>query len=372
MQHPLYASFERAKLLRRRTPFLLMSRRTLREKAAEFTAFAPRVQTLYSVKANPAPQVLSFFMGLDIGYEVSSLAELRRVLALGAPAEQVATSNPVMPPEFIRYAYRKGLRKYVMDSPEEVRKLARYAPGSGVLVRLAVDNSESAWPLDEKYGVEPGEAVELLLLARERGLRPIGVTFHVGSQCTGIASWRAAMEKVAEVWRQAAAQGITLTALNVGGGFPAHHTEDVPTATESLQTIVSCADELFPPGTELHAEPGRGLVGDAGVLVASVIGTARRSGQDWVYLDVGVFNGLMETVGGLSYSIVPVNGREHSPERTWVVAGPTCDSFDVVSRDTLLPEPSTGDRVAITPAGAYTTSYASRFNGASIPRTYLD
>ena len=372
MQHPLYATFEREKLLRRRTPHLLMSRRTLQEKAAEFTSFAPRVQTLYSVKANPAPQLLAFFMGLDIGYEVSSLVELRRVLSLGAPVERICTSNPVKSPEFIRYAYRRGLSEYVMDSSEEVRKLARYAPGSGVLVRLAVDNTESAWPLDEKYGVEPAEAVELLLDARDRGLQPQGITFHVGSQCTGLASWRAALEKSAEVWRQAAGQGVALTALNVGGGFAAHHTEEVPTITESLQTIVSCADELFPPGTELRAEPGRGLVGDAGVLVASVIGTARRGSQDWVYLDAGVFNGLMETVGGLSYSIVPVNGREQRPERTWVVAGPTCDSFDVVSRETMLPQLSAGDRVAITPAGAYTTSYASHFNGAYIPRTYLD
>ena len=372
MSHPFHAAFEREKLLRRKTPFLLMSRRTLREKAAEFAAFSPRVQTLYSVKANPAPQVLAFFMGLDVGYEVSSAAELRRVLALGAPSERVSTSNPVKSPEFIRYAYRKGLRDYVLDSPEEVRKLARYAPGSGVLVRLAVDNTESAWPLDEKYGVEPPEAVELLLDARDRGLRPQGATFHVGSQCTGLASWRAAMEKAADVWRRSAAQGVGLTALNVGGGFAAHHTDDVPTVTESMQTIVSCADELLPPGTELHAEPGRGLVGDAGVLVASVIGTARRSGRDWVYLDAGVFNGLMETVGGLAYSIVPVNGGVRGPERARVVAGPTCDSFDVVSREAMLPALSAGDRVAIAPAGAYTTSYASRFNGASIPRTYLD
>ena len=372
MQHPLYATFEREKLLRRKTPFLLMSRRTLREKAAEFTAFSPRVQTLYSVKANPAPELLSFFMGQDIGYEVSSLAELRLTLSLGAPAEQVSTSNPVKSPEFIRYAYRRGLREYVLDSSEEVRKLARYAPGSGVLVRLAVDNTESAWPLDEKYGVEPAEAVDLLLDARDRGLQPQGATFHVGSQCTGLASWRAALEKAAEVWHQATAQGIALTALNVGGGFAAHHTEEVPTVTESLQTIVSCADELFPPDTELRAEPGRGLVGDAGVLVASVIGTARRGSQDWVYLDAGVFNGLMETVGGLAYSIRSVNGREHRAEQAWVVAGPTCDSFDVVSRETLLPELEAGDRVAIAPAGAYTTSYASRFNGASIPKTYLD
>ena len=372
MQHPLYATFEREKLLRRRTPFLLMSRRMLRERSAEFTAFSPRVQTLYSVKANPAPQVLSFFMGLDIGYEVSSLAELRQVLSLGVPAEEVSTSNPVKSPEFIRYAYRRGLREYVLDSSEEVRKLARYAPGSGVLVRLAVDNTESAWPLDEKYGVEPAEAAELLLDARDRGLQPQGATFHVGSQCTGLTSWRSALEKAAEVWRRSAAEGIALSTLNVGGGFAAHHTAEVPTVTESMETIVSCADELFPPGTELHAEPGRGLVGDAGVLVASVIGTARRGSQDWVYLDVGVFNGLTETVGGLGYSIVPVNGGAQGPERPWVVAGPTCDSFDVVSRETLLPELSAGDRVAIAPAGAYTTSYASRFNGASIPKTYLD
>jgi len=126
--------------------------------------------------------------------------------------------------------------------------------------------------------------------------------------------------------------------------------------------------EEFPPGIEVFAEPGRAVVGEAGILVCSVVAKAKRDGEDWLYLDAGVFTGLMESIGGIQYVFTThKNGRR----RKWVVAGPTCDSMDVISKDTELPDLEVGDRVYISSAGAYTTAYASRFNGFSIPKTYF-
>ena len=356
---------------RRKTPFLLMRRQLLQEKCAAFTRYAPRVMTHYSVKANPAPQLLREMEKLGLWFEVSSQDELRTVLSLGVPKEKISTSNPVKSIGFVRYAAKQGVRRYVVDSQEEVEKLARLAADSEVLVRLVTDNSESAWPLDEKYGVESDEALDLLLEARRLGLRPLGVTFHVGSQCTGLSSWRSALEKAAKVWRRALNKGIHLRVLNLGGGFPAAHVEQVPPVHEIMDRVLGCMEELFPDDVSLVAEPGRALVGDVGVLVTSVIGKARREGRDWMYLDVGVFNGLMEAVGGITYRFMPTGTNSKNGVKSWVLAGPSCDSFDVIARDVPLPDLQVGERVMIYPGGAYTTAYASRFNGMPVPKTYL-
>ena len=360
-----------SKLRHWKTPFLLFDRHILREKAAEFAAFQPRIKTFYSAKANSTPKLLEYLGVLGLGFEVSSIEELRRVLSVRQSTADVSTSNPIKPPEFIDYAYRNGIDEFVIDSVEELYKVASIAPSSKILVRLSVDNTESGWPLDKKFGVSTEEAIELLILSQDKGLHPLGLTFHVGSQCTGYSSWGKAMSEAAFVWKNVASKGITLEVLNVGGGFPAHHIPDVPTAKQLLETIASHATELFAPPITLRVEPGRGLVGDAGWLVTSVIGKAVREGRDWLYLDVGIFNGLMEAVGGIEYQFDGLNSPRGNHRREWVLAGPTCDSFDVISRKIVLPDLAVGDRLTIFPAGAYTTCYASRFNGVSIPRTHL-
>lgn len=368
---PYPANVLPAKLRRWKTPFLVFDREVLRKKAAEFTGFRPKIETFYSVKANSSPTLLEYLAVLNLGFEVSSKEELRRVLAIRQATSNVSTSNPIKPPEFIDYAYRNGIDEFVVDSVEEIYKIASIAPGSKIIVRLLVDNTESAWPLDKKYGVSTEEAVKLLVLCHDKGLRPLGLTFHVGSQCTGYSSWLRAMSEAAFVWKNALSNDISLEVLNVGGGFPAHHIPDVPATKQLLQAIASHATELFPSSITLRVEPGRGLVADAGWLVTSIIGKAVREGQDWMYLDVGIFNGLMEAIGGIEYQFSPVDPSESHQQSPWVLAGPTCDSFDVVSRKTILPDVTVGDRLTIFPGGAYTTCYASRFNGVSIPQTHL-
>ncbi|MSQ11558.1 MAG: type III PLP-dependent enzyme [Dehalococcoidia bacterium] len=354
---------------RRKTPFLLLDSAILCQRAQEFLAFSERCSTFYAVKANAAPKLLKLLHELGLGFEVSSEPELKLLLALNVPPERIITSNPIKAHGFIKAMAALGARRFVFDSQVEAQKLARLAPGSQVLVRLAVDNSGSAWPLADKYGVDLDTAPRLLAYARSLGLVPAGVAFHVGSQCTSLESWQNALERASRLWSLARDDGIQLRLLNIGGGFPAHHQEAVPSVAEIFAFVFERVARLFPPGVQLEAEPGRALVADAGVLVTSVIGKAVRPEGPWLYLDAGVFNGLTEAVGGIRYRFTA--NTNHAAPVPWTIAGPTCDSFDVVAKGVLLPEPALGARVFIYPAGAYTTVYASTFNGTTVPRVLL-
>jgi ornithine decarboxylase len=352
------------------TPFLLMDKAACHSRVEDFILHAKGCGVFYAVKANPDPQVIELFSNAGLGFEISSTAELNLLLGLGVDAKRIITSNPIKTPGFIEKMYQHGVRQFVFDSVTEAEKIARWAPGSDVVVRLTVENLESSWPLIDKFGVSPKEAVSLLLQSRDFGLNPAGITFHVGSQCEGVLSWHAALERAAEVWRQTAEGGVQLKLLNIGGGFPVHHGVDVPSVEAIYDIVFKRVAELFPADITLEAEPGRAMVADAGALIGSVVGKADRDGENWLYLDVGVFNGLMEAVGDIPYIFTPFPNPGGS-NKQWTVAGPSCDSFDVVSKGISLPELAVGDRLLITPGGAYTTAYASTFNGVQIPQVLM-
>ncbi len=346
-----------------------MDRDLLLENARVFQAFAGRCPVFYAAKANSDAGVLQFLGALGIGFEISTEPELRMIRRLGIGPERIVSSNPIKSPRFIKAMHSLGIRRFVFDSEAEAHKLAQHAPGSEVILRLSVDNSGSSWPLDDKYGVGVECAVDILLFARTLGLVPAGVTFHVGSQCMEMDSWQKALERASRLWEQAAAAGIHLRILNIGGGFPAHHDAMIPSVQAIFEYVFQQVDRLFPKDVELLAEPGRALVADAGVLVTTVIGKAKREDGDWLYLDLGVFNGLMEAVGNVHYSFRPTRSRMSTKE--WTIAGPSCDSFDVIARGVSIREPEVGERILIFPGGAYTTAYASTFNGSAIPKVVL-
>jgi len=227
---------------------------------------------------------------------------------------------------------------------------------------------EQEWPLSKKFAVEMDDAEELLLFARKKGLNPVGITFHVGSQCTNIYNWNTALDKAKTLWDNMEKKGIKLSVLNIGGGYPIRYTKNVVDISSIEKNVNSLIYEKFPRDVRIFIEPGRAVIGDAGIFVSRVIGKARRADEDWLYIDVGVFNGLMESVGGIKYSYIVEGSRQ---VRKWTLAGPSCDSFDVIDKDIFLPEPEIGNRVLILSGGAYTISYASEFNGFPIPKTYL-
>ncbi len=353
---------------KRETPFLVIDKKTISNNYDETRKALPSTRVFYAVKANADKRIINLLHAEGCGFEVSSHQEMKLALQCGVSSDQIISSNPLKSINFIKAAHQAGINYFAFDSKEEIAKLAEFAPGSNVYIRLSVPNDESEWPLSRKFGVEIEQSVQLLIEAARTSLIPCGITFHVGSQCIGMQPWIDAIKKSRQVWKQVKDKGLELKMLNIGGGFPIQHTQPVPPINEIAKIIQDMKKREFPENIEVFAEPGRSLIGDAGILVSTVIAKASRNEENWLYLDVGVFNGLMESLGGIQYSM---STEKDGPLQKWVVAGPSCDSMDLISNEVHLPEPEIGDKVYISPAGAYTTAYASQFNGISIPKIYF-
>jgi ornithine decarboxylase len=358
------------------TPALIIDFEIIRQTYARFVAAYPNAQIAYAMKANANPVVIRAIGQMGGGMEIASLAELKLALDAGVAPDQIICSNPIKNPMFLMQLHAEGAYAMVVDSPDEVEKVAQYAPGSRVYVRLAVDNTGSVLPLAGKFGVDAQTAVDLFDQARDLGLQPMGLSFHVGSQCLNPQNWVNAIRACGEAWQMAAARGHHLYFLDIGGGFPAghYHTPSIPTI-EAIGSAVMDAVRAFIPASDdfrLILEPGRGLVGEAGRLITTVVGKAQRVGKPWLYMDAGVFNGLMETFEGFPPVVRPLRddigeGEARSPV-CYTLAGPSCDSCDVVARDLELPEVKIGERLVFFDAGAYTNEYAAAFNGFPIPQ----
>jgi len=349
-------------------PYLLMDKAKVRQKVHDIGKHIRHAEVFYAVKANPDIEVLKLINGLGIGFEIASEGELHILDSIGVSSTRIITSNPVKSFRFLKMAAEAGIKYFSFDSEAEVLKLREYVPGANVYIRLSVPNEGSEWPLSKKFAVEVDAAEELLVLAKKKGLNPVGITFHVGSQCTNIYNWNSALNKAKDLWDRVEKAGIKLSLLNIGGGYPIRYTKDVVGISAIDTNINKLIHEKFPRKIRVLIEPGRAVVGDAGIFVSRVIGKASRGDEEWLSLDVGVFNGLMESVGGIKYTYIVEGSREI---RKWTLAGPSCDSFDVIEKDVMLPEPSVGSYVLILSSGAYTISYASEFNGFSIPKTIL-
>lgn len=353
------------------TPFLLTDPSVIEDRYRRLVELVPGLQVFYAVKCNATAEVLSTLARQGSGFEIASFFELDQVTAAGARPEDVLYSNPVKPSDHIEAAFGRGVRRFAFDSESELRKLAQRAPGARVYARLTVDDHRSLFPLSKKFGTSVEDATRLLLLAPELGLVPYGLTFHVGSQCTDPAAWRGAIAQCSIAMRELDRHGIRLEMLNLGGGLPGRYVDPVP-AIEQITGVIRRALQQLPYRPSLLcAEPGRYLVAESTVLVASVIGLATRGRERWAYLDVGGYNGLMETLqtGGRWHFPLATSRRDDgAPLVPFTLTGPTCDSSDTILRDVpLLSSLSEGDRIYIGATGAYTSSYASHFNGFPPP-----
>ncbi len=352
----------------RETPFLAIDKNKVQRKYSQFTAAMPDAKVFYAVKTNSDKRIVNMLHNAGSGFEISSKYELDLLLGCGVPGSKIISSNPLKSTSFIQAAHAARVNYFAFDSQDEIAKLSEYAPGSKVYIRLTVSNEGSQWPLSGKFGVETDVAVDLLINASRYNLVPCGITFHVGSQCTDTNSWGNAIKKSKMVWEMVKAQGIELTMLNIGGGFPVEYVNSIPSVGKIATAVKKSLKNEFPNGVDVFTEPGRTFVGESGTMVSTVIAKAKRNGNKWLYLDVGVFNGMMESIGGIEYSM---HTEKTGPLQKWIVAGPSCDSMDVISNEVELPELNMGDKVYIASAGAYTTAYASRFNGFPIPKTYI-
>ncbi|MFP3205944.1 MAG: type III PLP-dependent enzyme [Hydrogenobaculum sp.] len=354
-----------------KTPTLVINLDRIKERFIELQGALKEAKIYYAVKANDHQEILALLNDLGSGYEVASSWELEKVLRLGVDGSRIISSNPVKPLDFIDYAYKSGIKAFSIDSYKEIDKLKKIAPRSRVYVRLIVPNEGSDWPLTNKFGVDVDTALDILEYAKYQGLVPYGITFHVGSQCNNLRNWFIGIKKAWELWEKAIYKDIKLTMLNLGGGIPVNYQYE----SLSIRDIGSYIEALLQKyflikPMEIQIEPGRGLVGDAGVLVSSVIGKTTKyiNGEEsyWIYLDTGVFNGLAEVLGGISY---PMYAEQKGEIKPYTIAGVSCDSMDIISNFTYLPDVDVGDRIYIMATGAYTTVYAANFNGFGIPET---
>jgi len=351
-------------------PCLVVDLDVVRDNYLAFSAAMPETKIYYAVKANPAPQILSLLNQLGSCFDTASIPEIEMALAAGATPDRISYGNTIKKERDIARAHDLGVDLFAMDADGELEKIARAAPGAKVFCRILFDCEGAEWPLSRKFGCAPEMAVDLLAKARDRGLTPYGISFHVGSQQRDTSTYDRALATVAGVFRDCAARGISLSMVNLGGGFPARYLKDVPSIRTYGEAIRDSLCRHFGNALpETIIEPGRGMVGDAGVLQAEVVLISRKSAEEgvrWVYLDIGKFGGLAETMDeAIRYPIrTPHDG---GPEGPCVLAGPTCDSADVLyEREPYhLPEAlQIGDRILIEATGAYTTTYAAvAFNG---------
>lgn len=351
-----------------KTPVLVVDLDLVRVKARRIKAAMPHVHPHYAVKANPHPEVLKVLIEEGVSFEISSVAELDLLLGLGVPAEEIYYSNPIKSRDALEYAAKKGVEWYALDSVDELNKIISVKRDAKLFLRIETQNIGADWPLMEKFGSTFSESREIIIAASKLGADLVGVTFHVGSQCRNLENWRVGIENAKVVFGMMREVGLEPRLLDIGGGFPVRLLKPIP-AIEKIGESVNAAIADLPGSIRVISEPGRYLVSDAAHLVSRVVGTAMRQGKRWVYLDAGVFQGLMETIEGIQFEVYTESKGEKIP---CVLAGPTCDSMDVIMRDQMLPEGlKEGDYVYLLKLGAYSTAYASNFNGFPIPTVAL-
>ena len=345
-------------------PFLLVDSNLIRNKARRFKATMPLVHPHYAVKANPDPRVLRTMIEEGVGFEIASISELDLLLSLGVPAAEVYYSNPMKARAYLEYAASKGVEWYVLDSIEELRKIVSVKPDAKMYLRIDTPNIGSDWPLAGKFGTHATEIQPIINEAAKLKADLAGVTFHVGSQCRNPQNWRVGIERAKKVFADMRRVGLTPRLLNIGGGYPVRHVKPIP-SIEVIGEVVNAAIADLPKDIRIMAEPGRYLVSDTAYFVCRVVGTATRNGKRWMYWDAGMFGGVIEVTEGLRYEILSDRTGHNIP---WSIAGPTCDSVDILMHDEMLPaDIQEGDFIYLPNAGAYTTAYASNFNGFPLP-----
>lgn len=360
-------------------PCVVVDLDIVKDNYVAFERALPDTRVFYAVKANPAPEILALLASLGSSFDCASVPEIEMALAAGAGPERISFGNTIKKERDVARAFDLGVRLFAVDCEAEVEKIARAAPGAQVFCRILCDGAGADWPLSRKFGCAPSMAPQVLEHAHRLGLIAHGVSFHVGSQQANVEAWDTALGSAAAIFREMAERGIVLSMVNLGGGFPARYLKDVPGVPRYGEAILRGLAKHFGnriPQTII--EPGRGMVGDAGMIEAEVVLISKKSEAEdeirWVYLDIGKFNGLAETMDeAIRYPIR--TDKDEDRKTPCVLAGPTCDSVDVLYEKTPYELPvslSIGDKVLIEACGAYTTTYSAvAFNGFEPLRSYV-
>lgn len=361
------------------TPFLVIDTAIVEAQLEELVTAFPYANIYYAVKANPAVEILTIMKDKNVNFDVASIYELDRLLSLGISPDRICYGNTIKKSKDVRYFHQNGVRMYATDSEADIRNIAKAAPGSKTVIRILTEGTFTAdWPLSRKFGCQIDMAMDLIILARDLGLVPYGISFHVGSQQRDIGAWDAAIGKVKLIFERLQQEdGIELKMINLGGGFPANYLAKTNELELYAQEITRFLKESFGDDLpEIIIEPGRSLLGNAGVLVSEIVLISRKSRtalNRWIYTDVGKFSGLIETLfESIKY---PIYTEKKGEVEEVILAGPTCDSADILYEDYKYRLPlnlAISDRLYWLSTGAYTSTYSSiEFNGFPPLKTYF-
>lgn len=351
-------------LKKHRSPLMLIRRCILEKQYKRFRKYLPEVTPYYAIKANPHPGIIKSFVELDSSFDVASANEMKTVLRLGASPSKIIFANAIKSTEDIEIACRRRVRLMTFDNEPELYKLAKYFPRARVLVRIKVANKGSQVELSLKFGADPEQSIFLLRKAKALGLVPVGVSFHVGSQSTNVENYIQALEISANIFKEAKENGLRLKIMDIGGGFPIQHFDnEIGINFERMAgQIRKQIKTLFDRNVKFIAEPGRFLVGPAGVLVTQVIGRTFRNNKNYYYLNDGIYADFSGMV--FDHCKYEFKTLRRGPKYLSAIAGPTCDSFDTLSTNEEIAELYVGDVVYVKNIGAYSCASAvPNFNG---------
>ena len=363
------------------TPNIVINLNKVKKNFLTLKDSFPYARIFYAIKANPGEPVLELLSDLGSNFDIASRYELDLISKFNVSPDRLSYGNTIKKAKDIKYFYDKGVRMFATDSRDDLKNIAEFAPGSKIYVRILVENSATAdWPLSRKFGCHPGMAYDLIVMARDLGLVPYGISFHVGSQQRDIGQWNDAIAKAKYLFNSLEEESIKLSMINMGGGFPASYidpTNDLGVYASEISRYLH--DDFGDEIPQIILEPGRSLVGDSGILTSEVILTSRKNNTAlarWVYLDSGKFNGLIETLDeSIKYPVITSQDAPEKKEGEVIIAGPTCDSMDIMYENAKYKLPvslKAGDKVYWLSTGAYTSTYASvAFNGFLPIKTYF-
>lgn len=344
------------------TPLLVLSLEQIEKNYRLLRTHLPRVKVFYAIKANPHRRILELMRDLGSNFDVASDGEIMELSSLGVDGSMMIYANPMKTVNGLRACRNAGVGKMTFDSAGEIDKMARECPGATVLLRIRIDNSSAHVDLNKKFGAAREQALELLLKARDAGLDAAGIAFHVGSQTTSADPYLYALDIAREIFEEAAAAGMQLRIMDIGGGFPIPEPKVRFNLQEMLNQINARLDEDF-PGVEIWAEPGRFICGTAVNLITSVIGVTERGGQPWYFLDEGLY-GTFSGVLFDQWDFKLISFKE-GEQVAATFAGPSCDSLDIMFRGKMTVRQEEGDLILVPICGAYTSASATTFNGFS-------
>lgn len=344
------------------TPLLVLSLEQIEKNYRLLRTHMPRVKVFYAIKANPHRRILELMRDLGSNFDVASDGEIMELSSLGVDGSRMIYANPMKTVNGLRACRNAGVGKMTFDSAGEIDKMARECPGATVLLRIRIDNSSAHVDLNKKFGAAREQALELLLKARDAGLDAAGIAFHVGSQTTSADPYLYALDIAREIFEEAAAAGMQLRIMDIGGGFPIPEPKVRFNLQEMLNQINARLDEDF-PGVEIWAEPGRFICGTAVNLITSVIGVTERGGQPWYFLDEGLY-GTFSGVLFDQWDFKLISFKE-GEQVAATFAGPSCDSLDIMFRGKMTVRQEEGDLILVPICGAYTSASATTFNGFS-------